>query len=273
MRSWSATRRGAGSSIALVPTMGALHDGHLALIERARTVSDEVVVSIFVNPLQFNEPVDFDSYPRPIDDDVAACRSVGVAAVYAPTAALMYPPNFQTTVMPGALAELLEGPMRPGHFAGVTTVVTKLFGAVTPTFALFGEKDYQQLMIITQMVADLDLGIEVIGVPTVREDDGLAKSSRNLRLSQLDREAAVVIDKALAAAATAVTGGLHDAAAVKTLVREMIEAEPRAQLEYVAVVDPVTLEPLTTIVSQARVLTAAWFGDVRLIDNRHLGAG
>ncbi len=179
--------------------MGALHDGHIQLVAAARQHADRVIVTIFVNPLQFNQSTDFDSYPRPIDDDLAACDRAGVDAVYAPTAATMYTKGFQTHVDPGDLAERLEGPMRPGHFRGVTTVVTKLLGATAPDVAVFGRKDFQQLTIIRRMVADLDLGIEIVGIPIVREADGLAMSSRNARLTPPDRRAAVVLSSALAA--------------------------------------------------------------------------
>ena len=188
MRAWSRARAAEGRSIGFVPTMGALHDGHLALVADAARRSEDVVVSIFVNPLQFNETADFDSYPRPIDEDVAACRRAGVAVVYAPTAAAMYPEHFQTRVVPGALAELMEGPMRPGHFEGVVTIVAKLFGAVRPDVAIFGQKDYQQLAIVTQMAADLDMGVDVVGHPIVRDADGVAQSSRNVRLTPQQRE-------------------------------------------------------------------------------------
>ena len=187
MRSWSAAARSAARTVGLVPTMGALHDGHLSLVDIARRRTDCVVVSIFVNPLQFDRADDFDTYPRPIDDDVARCTEVGVDAVYAPTAATMYPGGFETVVEPGPLGAVLEGAARPGHFRGVTTVVTKLFGAVRPDLAVFGEKDFQQLAIIRRMTTDLDLGIEIVGAPIVREPDGLAMSSRNSRLSLEDR--------------------------------------------------------------------------------------
>src|SRR5687768_6080102 len=177
MTAWSRAARHDGATVAVVPTMGALHDGHLALVQRAAELADRVVVTIFVNPIQFNQPTDFDKYPRPIDDDLARCRQAGVAAVYAPTGATMYPSGFQTHVEPGPLADRLEGPMRPGHFRGVTTVVTKLLAAVRPDTACFGQKDYQQLAIVRRMVTDLDLGVEIVGVPTVRERDGLAMSS------------------------------------------------------------------------------------------------
>ena len=254
--------------MAVVPTMGALHDGHFALVRNARSRADVVIVTIFVNPLQFNQSTDFDRYPRPIDDDLVACDQAGVDAVYAPTAATMYPPRFQTHVAPGDLADRLEGTMRPGHFEGVTTVVAKLFGATIPDVANFGQKDFQQLAIIRQMVADLDLGIEIVGLPIVREPDGLAKSSRNLRLSPDDRRAAPVISRALEAAQQAFNCGEQDANVLKQVVVEFIEAEPRAKVEYVELVDVETLIPVSRVDTAVVILTAAWFGDVRLIDNR-----
>ena len=271
MRAWSRGRRAGGATLALVPTMGALHAGHLALVDEARRRATAVIVSIFVNPIQFDRTSDFDRYPRAFDDDLAACRAAGVHAVYAPTATSMYPRGFQTRVVPGALADSLEGEMRPGHFEGVTTVVTKLLAATVPDIALFGQKDYQQLAIVRRMVADLDLGVEIVAVPTSREVDGLARSSRNVRLSVDDRVAAVVIPEALRAAADAYTAGERDAARLRALAAEHIEREPRAKAEYVAVVDAATLEPLTMVDRPAVLLTAVWFGDVRLIDNQLLG--
>ncbi len=271
MRDWSISHRCAGRSVAVVPTMGALHRGHLELIEVAARRADRVVVTIFVNPLQFNQPIDFDRYPRPIDDDLATCDRAGVAAVYAPTAAVMYPPGHQTRVAPGELAERLEGPRRPGHFEGVTTVVTKLFGATCPDVAVFGEKDFQQLAIIRRMTADLDLGVEIVAVPTVREPDGLALSSRNARLSPGDRAAAVVLSRALSAAAESAAAGETDTGRLRQLADEIIAAEPAAEPEYLEVVAPDTLDRVTTIGRDGAVmLTAAWFGGVRLIDNRRL---
>lgn len=267
MREWSRTRRATGERIGVVPTMGALHRGHLALIDAARARADRIVVTIFVNPLQFNQSTDFDRYPRPIDDDLETCRQAGVAAVYAPTAAVMYPPGFQTHVEPGDLADRLEGPMRPGHFRGVTTVVTKLLNATLPDVAAFGQKDFQQLAIVRRMVRDLDLAVEVLGVPIVREPDGLALSSRNVRLTPDDRTAAPVVSRSLQAAATAFTGGERDAAVLRSIALDGIEREPRAAVEYVEVVDAMTLEPVERVAPPACVLTAAWFGDVRLIDN------
>jgi pantoate--beta-alanine ligase len=270
MRAWSDDQRAALHRIGVVPTMGALHGGHLELIAQAAERADRVIVTIFVNPLQFNQTADFDTYPRPVDDDLGACRELGVDAVYAPTASAMYAPEFQTHVEPGALAARLEGPMRPGHFRGVATVVSKLFGATRPHVGLFGQKDYQQLAIIRRMADDLDTGIEIVGVPTVREVDGLAKSSRNVRLTPGDRRAAVVLSRSLQAAAVAHDEGERDAGALRSIVTAEITAEPRADLEYVELVDADSLEAVDRIESSAVLLTAAWFGDVRLIDNQIL---
>lgn len=271
MRAWSQQQRAEGRTISLVPTMGALHAGHRALIDAAAERGDMVVVSIFVNPLQFNRRDDFDLYPRPIDDDIDQCAGRGVAAVYAPTPASMYPAGFQTHVEPGPLAEPLEGAGRPGHFRGVTTVVAKLFHAVVPHVAVFGRKDFQQLAIIARMVIDLDLGIEIVGIDIVREPDGLAMSSRNRRLDPVQRQAATVIPRALALLASMVTMAAHDdldrwrAAAV-----EVITAEPMARLEYLEIVDPQTLLAPIAAGGELLVVTAVWFGEVRLIDNRLL---
>ena len=271
MRAWSDEQRSAGHRIGVVPTMGALHEGHIELVREAAARTDRVVVTIFVNPLQFNQDADFDSYPRPIDDDLAACEAAGVDAVYAPTGAAMYSPEFQTHVEPGLLAERLEGPMRPGHFRGVATVVTKLFGATLPHVAMFGRKDFQQLAIVRRMVADLDMGIDVVGVPIVREPDGLARSSRNVRLTADDRTAARVLSQALTAGRARWEAGERDAAAIVATATDLITAEPRARLEYVELVDAGTLAPIETVDGPAVILTAAWFGDVRLIDNLEFG--
>lgn len=283
MRAWSRQQTASGRTIGFVPTMGALHAGHFALIADATARCDEVVVSIFVNPLQFNEAADFDSYPRPIDDDIAACESAGVAALYAPTARTMYPERFQTRVVPGALAEQMEGPGRPGHFEGVVTVVAKLFGAVRPDAAIFGQKDYQQLAIIRAMTADLDMGVEIIGHPIVRERDGLAMSSRNVRLSTAQRAAAICVPRSLDAAADAARLPGATAGTVTLAAHNVVDAEPLARLEYSTVFDAETLDELAPndVLSTAapgatprsrrlRIATAVWFGDVRLIDNRPL---
>ncbi len=253
--------------------MGALHAGHLALIEAAHSLADVVVVSIFVNPLQFGESLDFADYPRPIDADLAACAAAAVDAVYAPTAAAMYPEGFDTRVLPGGIASTMEGSSRPGHFEGVATVVTKLLAAVTPDVAVFGEKDFQQLAVIRRMVADLDFGVDVAGCPTVREPDGLALSSRNQRLTPRERVAATAIPRAIEEARrTARQPGtsIDDMIAGATSV---IDAEPLASLDYVSVFDADTLDVVRTIIDSDRVsgryriAIAARFGDVRLIDN------
>ena len=269
MRAWSAAVHAADRTIGLVPTMGALHDGHLSLVTIARQRCDDVVVSIFVNPLQFDRAADFDVYPRPIEDDVARCADVGVDAVYAPTGSDDVPAGFETHVEPGALAAVMEGAARPGHFRGVTTVVTKLFAAVRPDVGVFGEKDFQQLAIIRRMTADLDLGVEIIGAPIVREPDGLAMSSRNVRLAPADRAAAACIPRALDAAVDAAVPGA-DVEAVVAAARAVVDEEPRARLDYVAVFDPTTLEPLDDLDRPGRVAIAVWFDDIRLIDNRPL---
>ncbi len=266
VRTWSDGQRRRGHTVALVPTMGALHRGHFALIEEARRHADEVVVSVFVNPLQFNVPADFAGYPRPIDADRAACATAGVAAVYAPTAAAMYPTGFETHVEPGLLAAGFEGAHRPGHFRGVTTVVTKLFAAVRPDVAVFGQKDAQQLAIIQRMNLDLDLGVDIVALPTVREPDGLAMSSRNGRLSPSERSAAVCVWRGLHAGMRA----RRDADSVIAAVRQPIDAEPMARVEYVSVVDPTTFHAIDVGAAGSLVIVAVWFGDVRLIDNAPL---
>lgn len=267
-RSWSAKVRSRGELLAVVPTMGALHDGHLGLVRQAKVIADRVIVTIFVNPLQFNEAADFDAYPRAIEGDLDVCRDGGVDAVYAPTAATMYPANFQTHVQPGALADRLEGPMRPGHFAGVTTVVTKLFAATQPDIALFGQKDYQQLAIVRQLVADLDLGVTIVGSPIRREFDGLAMSSRNVRLTANQRADAAVVSRALGVAITSWHAGEHRASTLVERARALIDSSQHAQLEYLEFVDAVTLESVDDATNGGVMLVAAWFGDVRLIDNQ-----
>ena len=275
VRAWSRSVRRSGRSIALVPTMGALHRGHLALIDHAARLADAVVVSIFVNPLQFGDDADLANYPTPIDDDVAACRERHVEVVYAPTAATMYPAGFDTRVQPGALAAEMEGRSRVGHFTGVATVVTKLFGAVEPDVAVFGEKDFQQLAIIRRMTIDLDLGVRIEASPTVRDLDGLALSSRNQRLSPAERAAAVAVPRAVEAA---VARSLDPGATVEAVVgaaRNVLEAEPLADIDYVSAFDAETLQPVAHFRDRSRpgryrIAVAARFGDVRLIDNAAL---
>jgi len=270
---WSGLHRKAGQRIGFVPTMGALHDGHRRLVEVAQAQASVVVVSIFVNPIQFNQRADFEAYARPIEDDRARCEEAGVDALYLPSAAAMYPPGFQTYVDPGPLAEPMEGTFRPGHFRGVATVVTKLFLAVRPDVAVFGQKDYQQLAIVRRMATDLDFGIEVVGVPTVREPDGLAMSSRNRRLTEPERIAARCVPEALEAARGAVAGGARRAALVVAAARQVVAAEPLARLEYAEVCDPVSLERVDLVTEPAVMAVAVWIGDVRLIDNVTLEPG
>ena len=269
MRGWSDLRRSTGAVVGFVPTMGALHDGHIALVHEARRHADIVVVSIFVNPLQFNVRSDFERYPRPIDDDLVQCAAAGAHAVYAPTAAAMYPEGYQTHVEPGPLAVRLEGAHRPGHFRGVTTVVAKLFAAVRPDVAVFGQKDAQQLAIIERMARDLDLGVRIVAFPTIREADGLAMSSRNRRLDPDDRRAAACLHRGLDAARQLAASGVTDAGELAHAARAHVIAEPRARLEYLELVDPRTFDPITALTPEnpALLVVAAWLGDVRLIDN------
>lgn len=271
IRRWSRERAAQGRSVALVPTMGALHDGHLRLIETARHAADLVAVSIFVNPLQFERPADFDRYPRALADDLAACERSGVDAVYAPTADAMFGPGFDTSVVPGSLGEVLEGVHRPGHFRGVATIVAKLLLGVEPAVAVFGEKDAQQLAVIRRMVDDLDIGVEIIGVATVREADGLALSSRNRRLTAAQRSGATCVPEALEAIHTAFDHGERNVIRLVEEGRRVIDAMPLARLEHLEIVDPTTFRSLDVVgPTGALVVTAVWFGDVRLIDNCQL---
>jgi pantoate--beta-alanine ligase len=268
MRRWSDAARAAGERVVPVPTMGALHEGHLRLVEVAHRHGDRVVASLFVNPLQFDRAEDLAAYPRAFEADLAMFAAAGVDAIYCPTPATMYPPGFQTHVVPGALAEPMEGAARPGHFLGVATIVAKLFLAVRPDVAVFGQKDYQQLAIIRRMVTDLDMGIDIVAVPTVREADGLALSSRNRRLGPEDRVAARCVPAALDAAAATLAHGERRGAAIESAAEEVVRAEPRARLEYVQLADTETLERLEVLDRPAVVAIAVWFGEVRLIDNR-----
>jgi pantoate--beta-alanine ligase len=276
VRAWSDATRSAGRTIALVPTMGALHRGHLELIRTARQLADTVVVSIFVNPLQFGERVDFDHYPRPLDDDLHACDTEGVDVVFVPTAASMYPEGFATTVRVSGLTDAMEGAARPGHFDGVTTVVTKLLAATRPHVALFGEKDYQQLAVVRRLAADLDLGVDIVEHPTVRESDGLALSSRNRRLDDAQRRAARCVPEALAAGRDAATSDRSTVADVIEAATCAIDDEPLADLDYVAVFDAGNLRTIDRFEvehrrpGRVRIAVAARFGDVRLIDNADL---
>jgi len=273
MQAWADRQHAAGRRIALVPTMGALHEGHLELVRTAHTRAERVVVSVFVNPMQFNRRDDFERYPRVLDEDAASCASAGVDVVYAPSAGAMYPEGFASGVEVAGVSEPLCGQSRPGHFRGVTTVVTKLFHAVRPDAAVFGEKDWQQLAVIRRMTADLDFGIEIVGVPTVREADGLALSSRNRLLGTEARTAARCVPRALAAAAAAVTAGDTAAAVIVERATAVITAEPLARLEYAEIRDPDSLTEVDVVSGPALLAVAVWVGGVRLIDNRILSPG
>lgn len=267
MRTWSREHRSTGARIGFVPTMGALHAGHAALMQRARTENDLVVLSIFVNPAQFNVAADFDKYPRDMDADLAVARNAGVDAVYAPTVDVVYPEGHSVMVEPGTAAIPMEGAGRPGHFRGVTTVVAKLFNTVEPDVAYFGRKDYQQLAVVNQMVRDLDMGVTVVGVDTVREEDGLALSSRNVRLSPAHRAQAPVIKRALDAIVAAVADGERSVDQLRAHALDVVSHAQDCSMEYIEIADVDTLAPLDTIGDRAVVCVAAWFGDVRLIDN------
>ncbi len=261
--------RHTGRRVMLVPTMGALHDGHLTLVRAAKRVPGSVVVvSIFVNPLQFGAGEDLDTYPRTLDDDLALLRGEGVEIVFAPTAAAMYPNGLRTTVHPGPLAAELEGAPRPTHFAGVLTVVLKLLQIVRPDRVFFGEKDYQQLVLIRQMVADLNVDVAVVGVPTVRERDGLAMSSRNRYLDPVQRELAGTLSAALSAAAHAAPAG---AAATLDAARAVLDAVPALEVDYLQLRDT-KLGPLQAN-GPGRLLVAARLGTTRLLDNIAIEVG
>jgi pantoate--beta-alanine ligase len=259
-----------GRRIAVVPTMGALHEGHLALLRAARGRADVVILTIFVNPTQFGPSEDLSRYPRDEVGDLAKARACGIDLAFCPDAAAMYPPGAQTFVEVRELARPLCGASRPGHFAGVTTVVTKLFHATLPHLAVFGEKDYQQLAIIRRMVRDLDFGIEIASVPIIREPDGLALSSRNAYLSPPERAAALSLSRGLAAAEAAFRAGERSAAALIAAARTPIEAEPLARIDYVELVDADELSPFDTVERPAVLALAVFVGATRLIDNRVL---
>jgi pantoate--beta-alanine ligase len=253
--------------VAFVPTMGALHDGHLSLVKAARAQSDFVVVSIFVNPLQFGPTEDFSKYPRMLAEDCAKLAAENVDLVFAPTKDDMYPANASTVVEVQGLSERLDGRSRPGHFKGVTTVVTKLFEIVRPELAFFGQKDAAQVAILRKMVADLNMDIQIVIEPTMREKDGLAMSSRNAYLNPEQRKQALVLHRALMRVQTAVDTGEVDAARLAAIGKEVMAEERGAKLDYFEVVNPDTLEPVSDVKGGALVAVAAWVGATRLIDN------
>jgi len=264
-----------GRRIAVVPTMGALHEGHLDLVRKARARADVVILTIFVNPTQFGPNEDLAKYPRDEAGDLAKARAAGIDLAYCPDVAAMYPAGAQTFVEVRELQKPLCGASRPGHFAGVATVVAKLFHATLPHVAVFGEKDYQQLAIIRRMVRDLDFAIEIVGVPIVREPDGLALSSRNTYLSAADRKAALSLSAGLAAAERAFEAGARDAAVLVAAARAPIEAESLARIDYVELRDADELTPIAHVERKAVIAMAVFVGPetkkTRLIDNRVIG--
>ncbi len=260
--------RAAGDAIGLVPTMGALHEGHLTLIRRAKSECGYVVVSVFVNPTQFAPGTDFEKYPRDLAGDVEKAGKAGADLVFAPSVEEMYPPGDSAIVeVTGQLVDCLCGPHRPGHFRGVTTVCARLFNIVMPDKAFFGEKDYQQLLVIKQMVRDLKMPLRIIPTPTVREPDGLAMSSRNVYLSSEERKAATALSRGLFAAREKFNLGERDASALITVAREVITREPLVKLQYLELRDAETLEELKQIDRKALLAVAAFVGAARLIDN------
>ncbi len=261
-------RRAWRGPVGLVPTMGYLHAGHLALVERARAENDRVIVSIFVNPVQFGPNEDFAAYPRDVERDLGLLREARVDLVFTPSVEEVYPQDFQTYVNVERVSQRLEGAMRPGHFRGVATVVLKLFNLTQANRAYFGRKDAQQLLVIRQMVRDLGVPIEIVPVPTVREEDGLAISSRNVYLNPAERAASVAISRGLFAAHERFRTGERDAEALRGLVREAIAGEPLARLEYVSLADPANdLAELDQARPGSLLSVAAWVGKTRLIDN------
>lgn len=260
--------RAAGKRIGFVPTMGYLHEGHLALMREAKKRAEVLVVSIFVNPTQFGPKEDLEKYPRDIERDRKLCTEVGTDYLFVPSAAEMYPPDYSTYVEVFGISEGLCGAGRPGHFRGVATVVAKLFNIVSPDVALFGEKDWQQLAVIRRMSRDLNMDIEIAGVPTVREPDGLAMSSRNSYLSAEERRSALILYKALQRAQDMVNSGEIGADKIIAGLRELLASEPAVELEYLEVVDPDTLRPLSQVSGSALVAIAGRVGQTRLIDNK-----
>jgi pantoate--beta-alanine ligase len=254
-------------SVGLVPTMGFLHEGHLSLMRRAKAECEHVIVTIFVNPTQFAPTEDLSKYPRDLERDLRLIESTGAELVWTPTPDVMYPPDFQTWVEVDMLTKVLEGKMRPTHFKGVTTVVAKLFNATQPHKAYFGQKDAQQAAVIRQMTRDLNFPIEAIVCPTVREADGLAMSSRNQYLSAEERSAATILFRALSAAKQIYDTGGRDAEVIRKRMREMLDAEPRAQIQYVSCADYDTLEELEFIKRKTLLSMAVMLGKTRLIDN------
>jgi pantoate--beta-alanine ligase len=267
MKEFARKQRDENRIVGLVPTMGALHQGHLSLIKRARLQCSSVVASIFVNPTQFSPSEDFAKYPRNLPADTEKLENAGVQCLFLPETKEIYPQNYSTYVNVDGLSERLEGRIRPGHFRGVSTVVMKLLQIVQPQFAYFGRKDAQQAAIISRMTKDLNLDSEIVVCPIEREADGLALSSRNVYLQGIDRQSATVLHRALQAAQLILQKGTRDTPSLQTAMHRVLSEESRAQLDYAEIVDAQTFEPLTHINRKAYVLIAAKFGETRLLDN------
>ncbi|MGI6084243.1 MAG: pantoate--beta-alanine ligase [Acetivibrionales bacterium] len=263
IKSWS----GHGFTIGFVPTMGYLHDGHVSLIQKARIENDKVVVSIFVNPIQFGPNEDYERYPRDLERDREICEKAGADLIFAPSAAEMFPSENLTFIYVSKLGDYLCGARRPGHFRGVCTIVTKLFNIVKPNRAYFGEKDFQQLAIIRQMTRDLCFDTQIVTCPTIRESDGLALSSRNSYLYGTERSAARVIPESLNLARETMNGGERDSAMIKRIILQNISAEPLAKVDYIEIVDALHLQPIPRIDRPAIVAVAVFIGTTRLIDH------
>lgn len=256
-----------GYIISCVPTMGFLHEGHIELLRVGREKGDRLIMTLFVNPTQFGPSEDYERYPQDTEGDLTKARSIGVDVVFMPTAKEMYPEGFQSTVTVGEITKYLCGRFRPGHFAGVTTIVAKLFNITKPHLAIFGEKDYQQLAVIKQMVRDLNMDIAIIGVPTIREKDGLAMSSRNTYLSPQERLSALSLKKGLDLAKTMVKQGEKDSATIKSTLRELILSHPFTEIDYISICDPEKLIDVDKIDGPCLLALAIIVGKARLIDN------
>ncbi len=264
--------RHAGDDVGVVPTMGALHAGHDSLVARARRENQRVIVTVFVNPAQFGPNEDFETYPRTFDQDRARLEALGVDTIFHPPVDQIYPPSFKTRVNPGPLAEVLEGKSRPGHFGGVLTVVLKLFNLTQPKRAYFGQKDFQQVVLVRQLVRDFTLPVRIVAVPTVRYPDGLAMSSRNAYLDPSQRQIAPVVNQAITEAARAFTGGETDPARLESLTQDRLVSASGLAVDYVAVVDETTLSRPQRAIPGSVLVVAVKLGTIRLIDNVVFGA-
>jgi len=264
LKKWRSQRVG---SLGMVPTMGYLHDGHASLIERSAAENNDTLVSIFVNPSQFNEQSDFDNYPRNTEQDSAICKDKGATAIFMPTPEMMYPPCFDSWVTVEKLTQRLEGKHRPGHFRGVATVVYLLFQLAKPQRAYFGQKDAQQLLVVKKMCSDLHLGVDVVGMPTIRETDGLAMSSRNARLNSNERQIAPLLYQALSTGERMIRSGSSNAEYIRTAMAEIINSAGKFTIDYISIADTGSLDEMTTVTLPCLISLAAFLGEVRLIDN------